>query len=333
MSEAKEPTPKESKEKAAKEAGLGFFLSSSPHFHATQNVPQIMWTVVLALLPCVLSGVWYFGAGVLVTIVVSVVAALITEELINKLRRRAPTYKDGSAVITGILLALTLPPALSPFFAALGSIFAIGVGKQVFGGLGCNIFNPALLGRAFLQASFPIQMTTWTMPKSVDAVSAATPLGAFKFEKALTPYFDMFIGNVGGCIGETSSLAILLGGAILLIRQAADWRIPVSLLVTVACFGGLFYLADPTQYPTPLFHLLGGGLLFLAFFMATDMVTSPVTIKGAWIFGIGAGVIVVIIRLFGGLPEGAMYAILLMNAFTPLIDRYSRPRFFGEKVA
>ncbi len=243
--------------------------------------------------------------------------------------------KDGSAVITGLLLALILPPSFSIAGAVIGSVFAIVIGKQIFGGLGANIFNPALLGRAFLQASFPVAMTTWTYPDTakfagVDAVSAATPLGQFKFEQIATEYLPLITGNIGGCLGETSALAIVLGGMFLLVKKYADWRIPVSFLGSVFLFGGVFWLVNPAQYPDPIFHLLSGGLMFGAFFMATDMVTSPITARGSWIFGIGAGVILIIIRLFGGLPEGVMYSILLMNAFTPLINRYTKPQIFGE---
>lgn len=309
-----------------------FYLSSSPHFHHKQSVPNIMWTVVVALTPCISMSVLLFGFGVILTMLASILAAIITEETINKLRKKPSSIKDGSAIITGLVLALSLPPTLSPFFAALGSIVAIGLGKQVFGGLGYNIFNPALLGRAFLQASFPIHMTTWTTPLTADAVTAATPLGSFKFERLVTPYYDLFMGNIGGCIGETSALAIIIGGAFLIVRQAVDWRIPVSYLSTVALISGAFWIVNPEQYPDPIFHLLSGGLLFGAFFMATDMVTTPITIKGSWIFGIGAGLILVIIRLFGGLPEGVMFSILLMNGCTPLINRFTRPKFFGERV-
>jgi electron transport complex protein RnfD len=217
----------------------------------------------------------------------------------------------------------------------LGSIVAITIGKHVFGGLGYNIFNPALLGRAFLQASFPVAMTTWTNPNTiqltnVDAVTTATPLGLFKFEGVLTKHFDLLFGNIGGSLGETSAIAIIIGGVFLIVMRYADWRIPVSILGTVIVLAALFWFIDPVKYPDPLFHILSGGLLLGAFFMATDMVTSPVTVKGSWIFGIGAGIILVMIRNYGGLPEGVMYSILLMNSLTPIINRYTRPRYFGE---
>jgi len=310
-------------------------LNSSPHLHTTKSVPKIMWSVVIALLPAIAMSIYYFGLPAVWMISICVITAVGTEILMNFMKGKRISVTDGSAVITGILLALTLPPSFRLTSAALGTIVAISLGKHIFGGLGHNIFNPALLGRAFLQASFPIAITTWTNPNTlkyaeIDAVSTATPLGAFKFEKIFTEYSDLLFGNIGGSLGETSVIAILLGGLLLLILKNADWRIPLSLLSTVLIFGGLFWIISPSQYPDPLFHLMSGGLLFGAFFMATDMVTSPLTTKGSWIFGFGIGLLVVIIRLFGGLPEGVMYSILLMNGVTPLINRYTRPRIFGE---
>jgi len=310
-------------------------LNSSPHLHTTKSVPKIMWSVVIALLPAIAMSIYYFGLPAVWMISICVITAVGTEILMNFMKGKRISVTDGSAVITGILLALTLPPSFRLTSAALGTIVAISLGKHIFGGLGHNIFNPALLGRAFLQASFPIAITTWTNPNTlkyaeIDAVSTATPLGAFKFEKIFTEYSDLLFGNIGGSLGETSVIAILLGGLLLLILKNAEWRIPLSLLSTVLIFGGLFWIISPSQYPDPLFHLMSGGLLFGAFFMATDMVTSPLTTKGSWIFGFGIGLLVVIIRLFGGLPEGVMYSILLMNGVTPLINRYTRPRIFGE---
>ncbi len=310
-------------------------LSSSPHFHTVDSVPKVMWSVVAALMPAAILAVIYFGFIAVAMILVCVLAALVTEFLANRMKGESMTLADGSAAITGLLLALTLPPSFPLWGGALGSIFAISIGKHLFGGLGYNIFNPALLGRAFLQASFPVAMTTWTWPNTarfadVDGVTAATPLGLFKFEGISTEYLDMLTGNIGGSLGETSALAVLAGGLYLLIRKYADWRIPLSFLGSVAVIGGLFWLIAPDSYPDPVFQLLSGGLMLGAFFMATDMVTSPVTARGAWIFGLGAGLLLVIIRLYGGLPEGVMYSILLMNALTPLINRYTRPKIFGE---
>ena len=309
-------------------------MSSSPHLGTADSVPKIMWTVVIALLPAVFMSIYYFGWSSIGMISACVGAAVATEALINRMKEESFTVKDGSAAITGLLLALTLPPSFALTSAILGSVFAIAVGKHVFGGLGYNIFNPALLGRAFLQTSFPVAITTWTNPRTmVDAISTATPLGGFKFEKISTVFMDLLYGNTGGCLGETSATVIMAGGLYLIIRKYADWRIPVSYLGTVFIFGGLFWFINPTEYPTPWFHLFSGGLMLGAFFMATDMVTSPITLKGSWIFGIGAGILLLVIRLFGGLPEGVMYSILLMNAVTPLINRYTRPKYFGEPRA
>jgi electron transport complex protein RnfD len=307
-----------------------FLLSSSPHIAKGEDVPQIMRSVIYALLPAAIFGIYIFGWRVLIMMVVGVLAAILTEAITNWGMKKPQTISDGSAAVTGLLLVLTLPPSLPYWMIIVGAVVAIFIGKQIFGGLGYNIFNPALLGRAFLQASFPIPMTTWTIPKTIDAITTATPLGSFKFEKTLTPYFDLFMGNVGGCVGETSALLIMVGGFFLIIKKYADWRIPISYLLSVVVFGGVFWLLDPARYPDPVFHLFSGGLMLGAFFMATDMVTSPITPKGRWIFGIGAGIFLVVIRLFGGLPEGVMYSILLMNAFTPLINRYTKPQFFGE---
>ena len=313
-------------------------LSPSPHQRSSQSVQKIMWSVVGALMPAAVMAVFYFGVRALWMILVCVLAALTTEALINRIRGAGLTIKDGSAVITGLLLALTLPPSFPYSGGVIGAVFAIAIGKQIFGGLGYNIFNPALLGRAFLQASFPVQMTTWTLPgtanfSTIDTITAATPLGQFKFEGILTRYQDLMLGNIGGCLGETSAVAIIIGGLFLIFRKYADWRIPVSFIGTVFVVGGLLWLIHPTQYPDPVFHLFSGGLMLGAFFMATDMVTSPITPKGSWFFGLGAGLILLLIRLYGGLPEGVMYAILLMNALTPLINRYTVPQPFGEVAA
>jgi len=331
------PAPKDPREKLYKPE-QPLIISSSPHFHSHDSVPKIMWTVVISLIPAVVMAVYYFGMGALTMIGSCVAAALLTEILMNKMKGEGLTINDGSAAITGLLLALTLPPALPISTGVIGSVFSISIGKQIFGGLGYNIFNPALLGRAFLQASFPVSMTTWTYPSTdkyaeVDAISAATPLAQFKFEKIITNYGDLITGNIGGCLGETSALAVFIGGVFLIIMKYADWRIPVSYLGTVFIVGGMFWVIAPTEYPDPIFHLLAGGLMLGALYMATDMVTSPITVSGAWIFGIGAGIVLIIIRLFGGVPEGVMYSILFMNAFTPLINRYTRPKYFGEVQA
>ena len=328
------PAPKDPRDKLSKPEQT-LIISSSPHFHTHDSVPKIMWSVVAALVPATVMAIYYFGMGALIMIGSCVAAALVTEIIMNKMKGEGLTINDGSAAITGLLLALTLPPSLPISAGVIGSVFSISIGKQIFGGLGYNIFNPALLGRAFLQANFPVAMTTWTYPNTqnyaqIDAVTAATPLAQFKFDKIVANYGDLISGNIGGSLGETSALAVLIGGIFLLIMKYADWRIPVSYLGTVFMLGGLFWFFSPGNYPDPVFHLLSGGLMLGALFMATDMVTSPITTAGSWIFGAGAGIVLIIIRLFGGVPEGVMYSILLMNAFTPLINRYTRPKFFGE---
>lgn len=333
----KKPKVKPKKDPRAKlyKPETPLILASSPHFHTKNTVPRIMWNVILALVPATVLAVVYFQWAAVGIILTSVSSALVAEMLVNRVKGEAFTIPDGSALITGLLLALTLPPSFSLSSTALGSFFAIIVGKHFFGGLGYNIFNPALLGRAFLQASFPVPMTTWTWPLTaryadVDGVTAATPLGLFKFEGVSSELTGLLTGNISGSLGETSAIAILVGGLYLLIRKYADWRIPLSFLLATFLVSGVFWLISPESYPSPVFQLFSGGLMLGAFFMATDMATSPVTARGAWIFGAGAGFILVIIRLFGGLPEGVMYAILLMNAFTPIINRYTRPKFFGE---
>jgi electron transport complex protein RnfD len=310
-------------------------LVTSPHSHFGWSTARIMWTVTLALVPCLGSAVYFFGLGVLAPVAGAVLGAVACEWVVGRINRKAETIPDGSAFLTGLLLGLVVPPGFSPLHAALGGVVAIGIGKSVFGGLGDNIFNPALVGRAFLQASFPAGMTDWSHAVSrVDAMSQATPLGLFKFGDPAQFAGDvatqkLLLGNVGGCIGETSSLAIIVGGAILLLTRVAHWRIMLSMLLGGVVFGGLFNLLGVG--PSPLFHVLSGGFLFGAVFMATDYVTSPTTGRGQWIFGGGIALLTILIRLFGGLPEGVMYSILLMNAAVPLIDRYTRPRIYGAQ--
>jgi len=309
-------------------------LQSSPHLVGSRTTTRIMAGVILLLLPLVAAGTYFFGLGALLRVAVATASAMATEFVFLKLRRKdVSAVWDGSAAITGILLALTLPPTVPLFQVVLGSVVAIGIGKQVFGGLGYNIFNPALVGRAFLQASFPVDMTTWVKPFffKLDVISTATPLGGFKFSGDLTPLKNLAFGNVGGCIGETSALLILICGGLLLLLKLADWRIPAGIFLSVIVFSGTLHLIDPQKYADPLFYLLSGGLMLGAFFMATDMVSSPVTPLGSFIYGAGIGVVLLIIRIFGGLPEGVMYSILFMNAFVPLLNRYTTPKIFGER--
>jgi len=297
-------------------------FSSSPHIHSKWNTKHAMYFVILSLVPCIVSAVWFFGVAQLSVLIVSVAFCLLTEYLIKIIRKQKSTLDDGSAIITGLLLGLILPPNFSLVSTAIGGIVAIGIGKEIFGGLGFNIFNPALVGRAFLQAAFPVDITTWIIPdEAVDSVSGATPLAAFKFDKVITASENLFWGNVGGSIGETSAFAIIIGGLFLIVMRVVNWRIPVSTLLGLVVLSSIFWSMDPIKYPNPLFQILSGGFLFGAFFMATDWVTSPLTKKGMWIFGFGISFLVVMIRLFGGLPEGVMYSILLMNAFVPLINK------------
>ena len=307
-------------------------VAPAPHNKGKQSVPRIMYTVIAALLPALIVSLMLFGTKAMVTVLVAVFAAMVAEYACNKIMKTGLTIDDGSAILTGILLAMTLPPSFPIAATALGAVVAIVFGKQVFGGLGANIFNPALLGRAFLQASFPVKITTWTLPAfaASDAVTGATPLGLFKFEGISTALKPLLFGNVGGCIGETSAIALLIGGIILVILRYADWRIPLSYIGTVFVFSGALWLINPEIYPNPLFMVFSGGLILGAFFMATDMVTSPVTPLGTWIYGIGMGVVLVVIRVWGGLPEGVMYSILFMNGLVPLLNRWTRPKYFGE---
>lgn len=314
-------------------------IQSSPHLKEKDSVPKIMYAVILSLMPAVIASFYFFRLKALALYIVCITASLITEALFLWLRKKPlRTLKDGSAVITGLLLAMVLPPSLSLDLALIGSVVAIAIGKQVFGGLGYNVFNPALVGRAFLQTAFPVAMTCWIPPLTlkVNTATFATPLGNLKFldnlsPGALTPLKDLFWGNVGGCLGETSAAALLLGAAYLLVRKIIDWRIPVGIIGTMSLFTGIFWIVNPDQYASPVFHLLAGGLIIGAFFMATDMVTSPITPLATWIYAAGIGLMVPLIRLFGGYPEGVMYSILFMNTAVPLLNRYTRPRILGER--
>jgi len=296
-----------------------FLVSPGPHLWRGRSVSKIMYIVVLALMFPTAAGVYFFGYHALMVIVVSVAVAVLTEYATKKLRKRA-FVMDGSAVITGLLLALILPPTIPLWMVAVGSVFSIAIVKEAFGGLGHNIFNPALGGRVFMTACFSAEMTTWVLPMgfSADAVTSATPLS----EGFVWQYKELFLGNTGGSIGETSALLILVGGILLLALGIINWRIPVAYIGTVALL--TFAIGRDA-----IFHVLAGGLMLGAFFMATDYVTSPLTHKGRIIFGIGAGILTVVIRLFGGLPEGVCFSILFMNAVTPLIDRYVKVRPYG----
>jgi len=318
------------------------FLSSSPHVHSGETTSRVMRAVLYSLIPACGVAIYFFGLSALVVLLVATLGCLATESVCQKLMKQPVTITDGSAAITGVLLALNLPPTCPWWMTLLGSVIAIAIGKQVYGGLGANPFNPALVARVVLLISFPVQMTTWSAPaplgSGLDLVTTATPLGAWKNAVMLTGQLpasmqgntaDYFLGNMPGCIGEVSALALLLGAAYLFYRRILTWHIPTTFIGTVVLLSGLFWLINPAKYPNPAFHLVTGGLVLGAFYMATDMVTTPVSTRGMLVFGVGCGVLTVLIRLFGGYPEGVSFAILLMNAATPLIDRYLRPRTFG----
>lgn len=308
-------------------------VSGSPHIHTGSSVKSRMWGVVIALLPALAFSLYAFGIGALVVIAVSVLGCVMTEYLIQRyLIKGELTITNGSAVITGLLLAMNLPSNLPVWIVLIGCVVAIGLGKYAFGGLGQNIFNPAILGRVFLLISFPQQMTSWPLPmvnraSYLDATTGATILGKMKLNELAPDNVDLmgaFMGQMGGSLGEMCGLAILLGGAYLLVRRIISWHIPVSIIATVALFSWCAGI-------NPLVSILSGGVLLGAVFMATDYVTSPMTHKGMVLYGVMIGVITMIIRLWGAYPEGVSFAILIMNGFTPLINKYMRPRQFGER--
>lgn len=327
-------------------------LFHAPLLRQGMTTPKAMRDVLYALLPATAASLWFFGLSAALILGVCIAGAVLAEWLFAARETRGESLTDASGILTGLLLGLTLPPGLPLWMAFLGGFVAISLGKVIWGGLGHNLFNPALLGRAFLLATFPLAMTTWVpangdggflsvyasnlalpfMQSAVDGITSATPLGLMKFDQEVTPLANLMFGTTSGSLGETSGLLLLLGGVYLWLKRDLDWRIPVSILLTVVIFAACLSLVDAGRFPTPQFSVFSGGLLLGAIYMATDPVTSPITPKGAWIFGIGVGVLVMLIRVFGGLPEGVMYAILLMNAATPLIDRYTQPRVFGRGV-
>jgi len=309
---------------------MNLILSSSPHLRSKYNTPYLMRQVLIALMPVVIASIIFFRQKAIFLILLCVLSSVITEEAVLRIRKKPSAMKDGSAVLTGLLLAMILPPSVPWYAAVLGSVFSILVGKHLFGGLGFNIFNPALLGRAFLMAAYPKMLTSYISPFNLDAVSNATPLVLRKFGHIFVPLKDLILGSTSGSLGETSAICLIIGGIYLLIRKIADWRIPVSMILTVILFSFTLYLINPLN-GSPLFHLFAGGLLLGAFFMATDPVTPPVTKLGRYIFGIGCGVIIITVRIWGGPPEGVMLSILFMNAFTPLINRYTKPKRFGAQ--
>ena len=326
---------------------MKLLISPSPHLHNNDSIEINMYGVLIALIPAFICSVLFFGMGAVIVTLTSVVACLIFEYLIQKfLLKCQPSVFDGSAIITGVLLAFNVPSNLPVWIVIIGALVAIGIGKMSFGGLGCNIFNPALVGRVFLLISFPVQMTTWPKPLGlassyVDAETGATPLAilkeALKSGQSVTEvmssgniagYREMFLGNMGGSLGEVAAIALLVGFVYMLFRKIITWHIPVTIFATVFVFSGILYLCNPEHFVSPVFHLLSGGMMLGAIFMATDYVTSPMAVKGMVIYGIGIGIITVIVRVFGAYPEGMSFAILIMNGITPLINRYCKPARF-----
>jgi electron transport complex protein RnfD len=312
-------------------------ISPSPHIHSGDSIPKNMYGVLIALIPAFLASLYFFGVGALIVTAVSVISCVLCEFLIQKfLFRKELSIGDGSAILTGVLLSMNLPSNFPVWMTVLGAFVAIGIGKMTFGGLGNNPFNPALVGRVVLLLSFPVQMTSWPVPKVwnmayLDAETGATPLAMLKNHFGNLPDMtDFLLGRIGGSMGEVSAAALLLGLAFLLIRKITTWHIPASILATVFVFTGILHLADPAAYASPAIHLLSGGLLLGAVFMATDYVTSPMTKGGMLVYGVGIGIITVVIRVFGAYPEGVSFAILIMNAFTPLINARISPKRFGK---
>ena len=327
-------------------------VGTSPHLHAERTVDQIMRNVVYAIVPVCVYGVYLFGLSAAAVLAVSTATCLATEHVICRISKRESSVGDYSAIITGMLLGLALPPGVPLWMAVVGGIIAVAPGKMLFGGLGFNVFNPALVGRAFLQAAFPAAIMGYTRPllpqrfsefipsslawplmkapALTDAYSGATPLMQQKFDHVGSELWPLFLGERAGSIGETCAILILICGIYLIIRGMMDWRITTSMVLSAAVVSEAFHLADPASYPSPVFAVLSGGLMLGAVFMATDPVSSPVTPRGMWIYGAVMGLIAVLIRLLGGLAEGVMYAILLGNAISPLIDKLTQPRTYGE---
>ncbi len=329
-------------------------VSSAPHISKPLSTRSVMIDVIIGLVPAMAAAGYYFRIYALILIPTCVFSAVATEWLCNLIRKKPNSLGDLSAVVTGIILALSLPPSLPIWAAIIGSVFAVAIGKMVFGGLGANVFNPAMVGRAFLTASFGMMMTSWTVPATIDAKmpriapenmmhsrTQATPLwwsklaiknklGADVYSNA--QFESTFTGEVGGCLGETSAIALLIGGLYLLIRRTINPSLPLAVLLSAFIFAAIAYLIDSDAYVQPVFHLTSGAMLLCAFFIATDPVTAPLTTKGMWIFGIGVGAITMLIRIVGEYPEGVMYAVLLMNAVTPLIDRFCKLVPAGGKL-
>ena len=313
-------------------------ISGSPHVHSDESTKKIMWRVNAALVPALLVAIAYFGINALLISIISVASCVLFQWLIEKFIMKVPTTVcDGSAVVTGLLLAFNVPATVDMMWiVVIGALFAIGIAKMSFGGLGKNPFNPAIAGRIFLLISFPVQMTTWPQvgglfPMSFDTVAGATPLGAFK-EGALgegVTFMDAFLGHMGGSLGEVSAIDILLGASYLLWKKIITWHIPVAFIGTAFVFSGILWLVNPDQYMDPVMTILTGGIMLGACFMATDMVTSPMAKSGQLIFGFGCGLLTIVIRNWGAYPEGVSFAILIMNSVTPLLNRWCKPKRFA----
>ncbi len=324
-------------------------VSPSPHVHGKESTQKLMLNVVIALIPAFITSVFYFGIGAIIVTATSVASCLIFEYLIQRFVLKKPiSITDGSALVTGILLAFNLPSNIPVFIVIIGSFISIAVAKMTFGGLGNNPFNPALVGRVFMLISFPVQMTSWPVPKGLgtgylDAVTGATPLAIIKeglkngeplsklMQMIPTPS-QMFLGDMGGSMGEVAAVALLIGFIYLLYKKVITWHIPVSIVATMAVFTTILWLVNPEKNADPMFHILAGGVLLGAIFMATDYVTSPMVPRAMLIYGCGIGIITVIIRVYGAYPEGVSFAILIMNAFVPLMNAYIKPKRFGEEV-
>ena len=315
-------------------------ISGSPHVHSDESVKKIMWSVVLALVPAFLVSVYYFGLPVIVLTAVSIGCCVLFEYLIQRfMLHQKPSVNDGSAVVTGLLLAFNVPSNLPIWIMVIGALVAIGIAKMPFGGLGHNPFNPALVARVTLLIAFPVQMTSWPVPSPLwslhfaDAVTGPTTLGLIKEGgdlSQLPTYANMLLGQMGGSFGEVSAIALLIGAGFLLWKRIITWHIPVSFIATMFVVAGIFHLVNPEVYVNPFIHLLAGGLILGACFMATDMVTSPTSPWGMVVFGCGCGLLTIIIRLFGAYPEGVSFSILLMNAVVPLINKGFKPKQFAQ---
>lgn len=325
-------------------------VSGSPHIHGGLSVKKLMWGVVIAMTPAMLASFYYFGMGAIKVTLVAVGASMLFEYLITKfILKQKPQLQDGSAAITGILLAFNVPSNLPVWIIIIGALISIGMAKMSFGGLGKNPFNPALVGRVFLLISFPVQMTSWPVvdkifPLGLDAVTGATPLGIVKEGLAngekmselmakVPTYTQLFLGQNSGSLGEVSAFLLIIGGIYMLVRKIITWQIPVSFLSAVIVFSGILWLINPEEFVNPLFHLVTGGLMLGVFYMATDMVTSPMNGKAQIIFGAGVGILTIIIRNWGAYPEGVSFAILIMNAVVPHLNNLIKPKRFGEEVS